>query len=105
MQDSLRYIRNKLFKWYGINGRDFSWRHSKDPYRIMIAEFMLHRTKAEQIVPVYKEFIKKYPDVKSLASAELNEIKKVTEHLGLHWRAQHFITSAVTVNFTPSVTL
>ncbi|MCR4417761.1 MAG: DNA glycosylase [Ignavibacteria bacterium] len=94
MQDSLSYIRNKLFKWYKINGRDFPWRHSKNPYRIMIAEFMLHRTKAEQVVAVYKEFIEKYPDVKSLASAELNEIKKVTEHLGLHWRAKHFITSA-----------
>lgn len=94
MQDSLSYIRNKLFKWYRINGRDFPWRHTKAPYRIMIAEFMLHRTKAEQVAPVYKEFIKKYPDVKSLASVELNEIIKVTEHLGLHWRAQHFITSA-----------
>jgi len=94
MQNSFSYIRNKLLKWYRINGRDFPWRHTKDPYRIMIAEFMLHRTKAEQVVPVYKEFIKKYQVVKSLASAEINEIKKVTEHLGLHWRAQHFITSA-----------
>lgn len=94
MQDSLSYIRNKLFKWYRINGRDFPWRYTKDPYRIMIAEFMLHRTKAEQVVPVYSEFIKKYPDIKSLTVADINEIKRVTKHLGLHWRSQHFLTSA-----------
>jgi A/G-specific adenine glycosylase len=94
MQDSFSYIRNKLLKWYRINGRNFPWRHTKDPYKIMIAEFMLHRTKAEKVVPVYNEFIKKYPDIKTLADTDFNEIKKVTEHLGLHWRAQHFITSA-----------
>lgn len=93
MRDNFGYIRIKLLKWYRINGRDFPWRHTKDPYRIMIAEFMLHRTKAEQVVPVYNEFIKKYPDIKTLADADFNEIKRVTEHLGLHWRVQHFITS------------
>ena len=60
----------------------------------MIAEFMLHRTKADQVVPVYLEFIKKHPDVYSLASADLDDVKKVTEHLGLHWRSRHFIAAA-----------
>jgi A/G-specific adenine glycosylase len=60
----------------------------------MIAEFMLHRTKADQIVPVYKEFIKKYPDVSTLATAKVSEIKKYTQSLGLHWRHKHFIDSA-----------
>ena len=59
----------------------------------MIAEFMLHRTKAEQVVPVYREFIKKYPNVVSLANANPEEVNKVTEHLGLHWRSKHFIKS------------
>ncbi|HEC82557.1 MAG TPA: DNA glycosylase [Thermoplasmatales archaeon] len=60
----------------------------------MIAEFMLHRTKAEQVVSVYPEFIKKYPDIKALAEADFEEVRRVTEHLGLHWRAGHFIESA-----------
>lgn len=83
-----------LQKWGLNNFRDFPWRHTKDPYRIMIAEFMLHRTKAEQVLPVYSSFIKKYPDVLSLSQADKNEIRKVTEHLGLHWRSEHFIESA-----------
>jgi len=84
-------IRKKIITWYRINSRDFPWRHTRDPYRVMIAEFMLHRTRADQVVPVYKEFIRKYPDVYSLAKADEKEIKKVTEHLGLHWRSKHFI--------------
>ena len=60
----------------------------------MIAEFMLHRTRAEQVVPVYQKFIEKYPDVFSLAGADYEEVKKVTRHLGLHWRSRHFIEAA-----------
>jgi len=87
-------LRQILFNWYRQNGRDFPWRHTKDPYKIMIAEFMLHRTRAEQVVPVYLEFIEKYPDVFSLAGAGHEDIKKVTQHLGLHWRSGHFIEAA-----------
>jgi len=89
-----KYIRRKLFLWHKGNYKDFPWRHTKDPYRIMIAEFMLHRTKAGQVVPVYLEFIEKYSDIETLAKANLEDIKKVTEHLGLHWRAKHFFEAA-----------
>jgi len=88
-------LTDKIISWYRKYGRDFPWRHTKDPYKIMIAEFMLHRTKAEQVVPVYLEFIEKYPDVYSLAEAEQKDVRKVTEHLGLHWRSKHFIESAI----------
>lgn len=92
-----KYIRRKLFLWYKENYRDFSWRHTKDPYKIMIAEFMLHRTRADQVVPVYQDFIKKYPDIASLASANPAEVSKVTKNLGLHWRGKHFINSALSI--------
>ncbi len=90
-----KYIRRKLFMWHNDNYRDFPWRHTKDPYRIMIAEFMLHRTKAEQVEPVYQDFIRKYPDVDSLAGANPVETNKVTRRLGLHWRGKHFINAAI----------
>jgi len=90
-----KYIRRKLFLWQKRNYRNFPWRHTKDPYRIMIAEFMLHRTRAEQVVPVYQEFMKKYPDIDSLAGADPIEVNKVTENLGLHWRGKHFIDAAI----------
>ncbi len=87
-------VHGKIIKWYHKHGRGFPWRHTRDPYKIMIAEFMLHRTKAEQVVPVYNDFITKFPDVYSLALAEPEEVISVTLHLGLHWRGKHFIESA-----------
>lgn len=94
LNKAIKTIRQKILLWYHRNGRDFPWRHTKDPYKIMIAEFMLHRTKAEQVVPVYTDFIRKYLNVYSLAEADFQEVKKVTEHLGLHWRARNFIKAA-----------
>jgi A/G-specific adenine glycosylase len=90
MDSISRQIVEQSLKFY----RNFPWRQYSDPYRIMIAEFMLHRTKAEQVVPVYEAFLKKYPIVDSLANADEEDIKKVTEHLGLHWRSGHFIKAA-----------
>lgn len=87
-------LQKLLLQWGDAHFRAYPWRHTRDPYRIMIAEFMLHRTKADQVVPVYIEFLKEYPDVFSLAQADLSEVKKVTEHLGLHWRSGHFIMAA-----------
>ena len=55
---------------------------------------MLQRTRAEQVEPVYKQFFKKYPTVVSLSKAKTKEVSKYTKHLGIHWRAKHFITAA-----------
>jgi len=87
-------VQRVLQQWGQDHFRDFPWRHTCDPYQIMIAEFMLHRTRADQVVPVYREFTRQYPDVFSLARADVSEVKKVTEHLGLHWRSAHFVEAA-----------
>jgi len=55
---------------------------------------MLHRTKAEQVVNIYNDFLQQYPDIYSLSHADPSAISKFTEHLGLHWRSSHFINSA-----------
>lgn len=91
---NMSVLRRKIIWFYKNNGRQFPWRKTRIPYRIMIAEFMLHRTRAEQVAPIYSEFIKKYPTIQSLADAKESSIKKVTKHLGLHWRSKHFIESA-----------
>lgn len=78
--------------------RDFLWRHTDDPYRIMIAEFMLHRTKAEQVAPIYQKFLETYPDMNSLANADLGEVSMFIKHLGLHWRTSHFIEACRFIN-------
>lgn len=86
-------ISRQIIENHSLYYRDFPWRHTKDPYKIMVAELMLRRTKAEQVVPVYTKFLIEYPDLKSLALADIEDISIVTIHLGLHWRAADFINA------------
>lgn len=79
-------FREKLIAWGTNNFRSFPWRETKNPYHILIAEVMLHRTQANQVVPVYEKFIQLYPDIPTLAQASKDELHKVLHSLGLHWR-------------------
>ena len=83
-----------LIKYHHSFKRDFYWRKFNDPYKIMIAEFMLHRTKANQVEPVYINFIKNYTSINILANSSVNEITPFLKSLGLNWRSKHFIESA-----------
>lgn len=87
-------IQNNLIKWGRNNYRSFSWRESDNPYHIMIAEFMLQRTKAKQVEPVYNKFISKYTNVFQLSNAKQKSISNSLNSLGLYWRANHFIEAA-----------
>lgn len=83
-------FRRRIINWFKKNGRVYPWRQTNDPFRILIAEMMLRRTKADQVTSVYKQFFKKYPDVNSLAQAKLNDLKKILYPLGLKWRIPAF---------------
>jgi A/G-specific adenine glycosylase len=73
-----------------MHGRTFPWRQSVDPFKVLIAEMMLRRTKAGQVETVFKELFKKFPDVQSLAQGNQKEIESILYHLGLHWRTPAF---------------
>lgn len=73
--------------WGGENMRTFPWRETRDPYRLLMAEFMLLRTQASQVEPVYRKFISKYPALADLAEAPREDIHDILRPLGLHWRA------------------
>ena len=79
MQESLR-------SWGPKHGRDYPWRHTRDPYRILIAEILLHRTRADQVCPIYLQFLEMFPDLPSLIRAEPESVKALMAPLGLRWR-------------------
>lgn len=89
--EDIRGIRDSLLRWFDRNGRKFPWRESTDPYGILVAEVMLHRTRAEQVIPVYTEFITRYPDPFSLYRASEKELISLLSGLGLHWRIRLFL--------------
>ncbi len=79
-------FRQSLIAWGRAHFRPFPWRLTDDPYRLLLAEVMLHRTQARQVVPVYGRFVARYPDVPTLAQAGREELRAVLAPLGLHWR-------------------
>jgi A/G-specific adenine glycosylase len=83
-----RAFPNLLLEWFRENGRSYVWREKKDPYEILIAEIMLQRTKADQVEPIYLDFIKRFPDVQELNKATEEEIVEYFSRLGLLWRAK-----------------
>lgn len=77
-----------LIIWGKANFRAFPWRLTTNPYNILIAEIMLHRTHAKQVCKLYQRFIDSYPDVQKLAMAREDEIELALYSLGLHWRVR-----------------
>lgn len=57
-----------------------------DPYAILMAEVMLHRTQVAQVVPIFEKFINRYPKVSSLVEADQQELQTSLSSLGLQWR-------------------
>ncbi len=98
-------IRRSIIKWGKENFRDFPWRMTNNPYHILMSEVMLHRTQARQVVPIYKQFIKTYPDINTLARATKEDIGEILYSLGLHWRIDmiHEMTIELITRFNSEI--
>ena len=90
INEDVQYLRRILLHWHPSNFRKFPWRHTDNPYHILIAELMLRRTRADQVVPVYDEFIRKYPTPRVLDCADHLQVAEIVFPLGLAWRVPAF---------------
>jgi len=87
-------ISKLLTNWYNTHARDLPWRHTKDPYKIWISEIILQQTRIAQGTEYYLNFIKIFPDIKSLAEASEVDVLKLWEGLGYYSRARNLHASA-----------
>jgi A/G-specific adenine glycosylase len=92
-----RTIRAPLLRWYDTNRRDLPWRRTSDPYAIWISEAMLQQTRVETVIPYWERFLEVFPDVASLARADLDEIYNVWTGLGYYSRARNLKHAAETI--------
>lgn len=90
-------FRTSLLHWGRENFRLFPWRQTNEPYNILMAEIMLHRTQASQVTRVYQQFIDAYPNVHLLASTNIQELHEKLYSLGLRWRVELIHKLAVTI--------
>ena len=85
-ENQVAALRSALLEWGPVHFRPFPWRRTTDPYRILMAEILLHRTQVKQVQPVYERFILQFPDTSSLVQASRETLREELYSLGLHWR-------------------
>ena len=83
-----------LHAWYAENHRVLPWRGITDAYRIWISEIILQQTRVAQGFEYYNRFISRFPDVRSLAAADDDEVMKLWQGLGYYSRARNLLTAA-----------
>jgi A/G-specific adenine glycosylase len=91
---SLAQDRKQLLSWYLKNKRSLPWRASKNPYLIWISEIMLQHTTVTAVIPFYEKFIKRCPDVKTLANARIEDVYEYWAGLGYYSRARNLHKAA-----------
>lgn len=87
-------FRRAIMKWYGHQARDLSWRGTRDPYAIWVSEIILQQTRVDQGTPYIERFLKAFPTVEALASAEVDAVLKLWEGLGYYTRARNLHKAA-----------
>ena len=86
-----------LLDWYRAHARDLPWRHTRDPYHILVSEIMLQQTRAETVKPYYARFLELLPSVRDLADADEQTILKLWEGLGYYSRVRNLQRAAQAV--------
>lgn len=78
----------RLLEWYWKFKRDLPWRRTSNPYHIWVSEVMLQQTQVKTVIPYYHNFLKRFPDLASLAQASLEEVLELWCGLGYYSRAR-----------------
>ena len=80
-------FRRRLLAWFRTAGRDLPWRRTRDPYRVLVSEFMLQQTQVSRVLEYYPRFLSRYPDLEALARARPRAVREAWEGLGYYRRA------------------
>ena len=83
----------RLIDWYHENKRDLPFRKQKDPYKIWVSEIMAQQTQINTMIPYYENWIQKYPNIKALSEADIEDVLKQWEGLGYYRRARNLYPS------------
>ena len=85
----------RLLLWYAKHKRDLPWRRdAHDPYRVWISETLLQQTQVATVIPYYHRFLNRFPNVRALAAAPLDDVLKAWEGAGYYARARNMHRAA-----------
>jgi A/G-specific adenine glycosylase len=87
-----------LVRWQRRHGRhDLPWQRTRDPYRVWLSEVMLQQTQVATVVPYYRRFLERFPDVGALADAREEEVLRLWSGLGYYARGRNLHAAAKAV--------
>lgn len=84
----------RLVAWYRQNARDLPWRRTRDPYAVLVSEFMAQQTQIATVVGYYKRWMNRFPSVRALAKAEEPDVLAIWQGLGYYSRARNLHRAA-----------
>ncbi len=84
-----RDFRRRLLAWYRKAARDLPWRRTRDPYAVLVSEFMLQQTQVSRVLDFWPRFLRRYPTFARLARARPAAVREAWEGLGYYRRAQN----------------
>ena len=79
---------------YTLHRRPLPWRGTRDPYKIWVSEVILQQTRAQQAIPYYERFLKRFPSLEQLASSSEEEVLSCWQGLGYYTRARNMRLAA-----------
>ncbi|MBI2939964.1 MAG: A/G-specific adenine glycosylase [Chloroflexi bacterium] len=84
-------VQEALLAWYAVHQRALPWREAagkvEKPYAVVVSELMLHQTRVDRVVPVYRAFVARFPGFAALAAAPMGEVVRAWAGLGYNRRA------------------
>lgn len=90
-------VRHTLSAWWRANRRDLPWRHTRDPYAILVSEVMLQQTQVDRVIPYFARWLALFPTVGALAAAPTAEVIRAWSGLGYNRRAVNLQRTAQAV--------
>jgi len=95
--EKVKAFQARLLRWFQKNGRDLPWRRTRDPYKILVSEVMLQQTQVVRVREYYGRFLREYPTIQDLASANPARVRDSWDGLGYYARARNLHAAARTV--------
>jgi len=87
-------FQKQILSWWEKNKRDLPWRHTHDPYKILVSEVMLQQTQVSRGQLKYLEFIQTFPTVEALASSSPAQVLRIWKGMGYNRRALYLQKAA-----------
>jgi A/G-specific adenine glycosylase len=91
-------LSNSLLDWFDLHGRkDLPWQHPRSPYAVWVSEVMLQQTQVGTVIPYFGNFMRRFPDVRLLAAAHVDEVLHLWSGLGYYSRGRNLHAAAIQI--------